>query len=619
MEKLSNQTKDLSQENIRKIRDIFPNCVTETVNQSGKPVLSVDFDILRQDLSNHVVEGPKERYQFDWPRKRNAILLANAPTTMTIRPLPEKSVDFETTKNVYIEGDNLEALKILRETYLGKVKMIYIDPPYNTGNDFIYRDGFKKSAKDYLAESGDVDEEGDRMVANGRSNGRFHSDWLNMMYPRLLLSRDLLANHGILMASIGNQEIDNLKKMLDEIFGEECYLGIIAWESKTKCQNTKTAKRQLQNKQEYVLVYSKEAKRYEFNLPIKSERSYPETDEKGKPYRLEQVGEMSASGIRGRSTMIFPILGVMPKDGFQWKIGKENVDTLLERGDLVRQGEKVYFRVRPEDEEAEFAPFWSLYFKDIGTTETAKNYLTSLVGENEFETVKPVEFIEDLLFHVLSENDIVMDYFSGSATTGEALYRLNVSNHSRCRFLLIQLPEKLNSEKNNGFGTLTDLAEYRLKQARKAIKDQSGLLIDPDSDLGFRVYKVDSSNMKDVSATPEDTTLSLLEDQESVIKADRTDLDLVTQVMLQLGITLDAEIKESALKSGAKYYTVNGTDLVCCFSKGINEEDMEELANMKPANVAFRDDSFTDDQDSVNCEQIFKTLSPVTGDNLYVL
>ncbi len=542
MMKLSAQSKDLSQENIKKVEELFPNCVTESYDKDGNLVRSIDFDVLRQDLSGHVVEGQKERYQFNWPGKREAILLANAPTTNTLRPLPEKSVDFENTKNVYIEGDNLEALKILRETYMGKIKMIYIDPPYNTGNDFVYKDDFKESTEEYLKSSGNIDEEGNRMAVNGESNGRFHSDWLNMMYPRLILARDLLTDDGLIFISIGNQEIDNLKKMLSEIFGDSCFLGIIDWESKTKCQNTDTAKRQLQNKQEYILVFEKTSHRYEFNLRTISKRDYPEIDENGKRFRYEQIGEMASSGTRGRQSMVFDILGVLPKPGNQWKFGTQTINLFLSRNDLVRKNDKVFFRLRPEDEEDKMEPFWSFYSKEIGTGETAKSELKKIVGSGEFETVKPVSLIEDLAFHVLNDGDIILDFFSGSGTTAASTMKLNAEQNLHCKYVLVQIPESFTSSSVSSFSTLCDLGEYRIKKTAEKIETDFPLESET-MDLGFRVFKTDSSNMKDILDTPKDTQLNLLEDADSAIKPDRNSLDLVTQVMLQLGITLDAEIK----------------------------------------------------------------------------
>lgn len=380
MDKIERQTADLTAENVERLAKLFPNVMTEVREPDGTLRHVVDFDALREQLGD-VAEGPRERYQFTWPGKREARAEARRPCTKTLRPQPEKSKDWDTTENLYIEGDNLEALKLLRNTYAGKVKMIYIDPPYNTGHDFIYDDDFAQSREDYDAQSGDYDEEGGRLVANPESNGRFHSDWCSMMYPRLLLARDLLSSDGVIFISIANQEVSSLKSLADEVFAASNCLGIIVWESKTKCQNTLTAKRQLQAKQEYILAYKRKPGRYEFNLEIIQDRTYSEIDESGRRFRYKRIEEMAADGIRGRRTMVFPILGVMPSSGKQWKYGQDFIGLMSERGDLLLRDGVPTLRIRPEDEEAQYDPFWSLIqTKDIGTAESAKKELGKIIG-----------------------------------------------------------------------------------------------------------------------------------------------------------------------------------------------------------------------------------------------
>lgn len=624
MEKLKMKTKNKVDVNIETIGNLFPNTVTEKIkgyDENSKPIIekAIDFDILKQELSKVIVEGREERYQMNWPGKKEAILRANAPINMTLRPCREESVDFDNTENLYIEGDNLEVLKLLQETYLNKVKMIYIDPPYNTGNDsFVYPDNFVISSEEFSEASGQYDEDGNMIYdirKNNERNGKFHTDWLNMMYPRLKLARDLLSEDGVIFISIANQEINNLKKVCDEIFGDTNCLGIIDWESKTKCQNTRTAKYQLQNKQEYILVYKKSSLRYEFCLKLTEHRVYPEVDESGRKYRLEQIGEMSASGIRGRNSMIFPIDGVYPKEGNQWKYGIETVDKFRERGDLLIRNGKAYFRVREFDEEDKMEPFWSFISKEIGTAETAKAELKAIIGEHGFETVKPVALINKLIFHVCSnyKNPIILDFFSGSATTAHAVMQLNAEDGGNRKFIMVQIPE-LTDEKSEafkaGYKNICEIGKERIRRAGKKIKEENTDKAD-NLDTGFRVLKLDSSNMKDVFYNPGDINQSMLDKLESNIKEERSREDLLFQVMLDLGELLSSDIEEIEMQ-GKKVFNVGQGNIVACFDNYITEEVVKEIANMKPFYAVFRDSSLSNDSVATNFEQIFKTYSPNT-------
>ena len=611
MQKLSNQSKDISQENIKKVEEIFPNCVTETYDQDGNLVRSIDFDILRQDLSDHVVEGPKERYQFDWPGKREAILLANAPTTNTLRPLPEKSVDFENTKNVYIEGDNLEALKILRETYMGKIKMIYIDPPYNTGNDFVYKDNFKQSTEEYLKSSGSVDEEGNRMEVNGESNGRFHSDWLNMMYPRLVLARDLLTDDGAIFASIDDNEQANLVELLNLTFGEQ---NKVAEFVVIRSEGGGMAKQVIKG-HDYLFVYAK-------NINLFSPLGRPK-DVRGKV--IEKGGEkywIQEDWLRKE----FGKYGNCYYEEIEQFKGKDKLNEInegLKKGSYIllpkSNGMHIVGKLRNLKDDS--SKFYSI-LKHL-SAEGIKD-LKELGLENYFSYPKPVSLIEELVngmtIFSAKKNDIIMDFFSGSATTAHAIMELNHKDNGNRKYILVQFPEQLSPDlqnPTNNFKNICDIGEERIRRSGEMIKESNPLTCQ-NMDTGFRVYQIDSSNMKDILSTPKETQLSLLENAESAIKPDRNPLDLVTQVMLQLGITLDADIKIGKFSGGEQFYAVNGNDLVCCFDK-ISESSIEEMARMQPLNVAFRDDSFASDQDEVNCEQIFKTLSPITGKNIFVL
>ena len=616
MQKLSNQSKDISQENIKKVEELFPNCVTETYDQDGNLVRSIDFDILRQDLSGHVVEGPKERYQFNWPGKREAILLANAPTTNTLRPLPEKSVDFEKTKNVYIEGDNLEALKILRETYMGKIDMIYIDPPYNTGNDFIYKDDFKQSTEDYLKSSGSIDEEGNCMEVNGESNGRFHSDWLDMIYSRLVLARSLLKDTGAIFISIDDNESETLKMVCNEIFGEENFVMQIAWRRTDNQPNIGNIARV----KEYILCFSK--KRNELSvghLPLsdKAKLEYRYQDSKGYFRRKVLLDK-----TRGRFYYDVITKGGRVIKG-PWMVSKGEFERMDKNGEIywTNSGDELPYgkKYLSIDDGQIPSDFWGIEF---GTNQRASEDVLKLFGQRVFDFPKPVSLLSNLAKIGMPKDGLILDFFAGSSTIADSIFQLNSIDNGTRNFILVQLPEEC---KNNegacklGFHTICDIGEERIRRAGEKIKD-SNPLTSQNLDAGFRVYKIDSSNMKDILSTPKDTQLSLLENADSAIKPDRNSLDLVTQVMLQLGITLDADIRTGiCAEGGGHYYAVNGNDLICCFEKNISESDIEEIARMQPLNVAFRDDSFASDQDEVNCEQIFKTLSPITGKNIFVL
>lgn len=499
-----------------------------------------------------------DKYEFNWCGKSKSIELANIPSTGTLKLDKESSKNWDTTENIYIEGDNLEVLKLLQKSYFGKVKMIYIDPPYNTGNDFIYKDDFKDSIKNYKEQT----EQG--MSSNPETNGRYHTDWLNMMYPRLILARNLLCEDGLIFISISNQELSNLKMICDEIFGYKNCLGIIDWESKTKCQNTKTAKYQLQNKQEYILVYQKVYNKYKFKLKVKEKRCYPEIDENGYNFRLEQIGEMSASGIRGRDTMIFPIEGIYPKEGNQWKVGIDTVKSFKERNDLIKKDDRVYFRIRPEDEEDKMEPFWSFISKDIGTAETAKSELKRIIGEHGFETVKPVDLIEKLIFHVCDNDDIILDFFSGTATTAHATLKINQNDLGKRKFILVQIPELLDTNSiayKAGYKNICEIGKERIRRAGDKIvsenKDKEGI---ENLDIGFKVFKLDScENMSEE--------------------------DLIYKAMLENGIELIIKDIEKLNICNNKVYNINQGELLICFTNDLNKYFLQELGKYKNKNT----------------------------------
>lgn len=618
-DKLKMHTENLADKNFEVLSKMFPNALTETItgyDDDGKPIVerAIDADVLRQEISCKVVEGNDERYQFTWPDKKKAVLLANTPINKTLRPCREESVDFDNTENLYIEGDNLEVLKLLHETYLGKIKMIYIDPPYNTGNDFVYEDDFTQSIDEYRENSGQFDDVGNRMVQNIESNGRFHTDWLNMIYPRLKLAKDLLCEDGVIFVSVDYNENFNMRKLLDEIFGQAAFIGEIYWESKTKSQNTITAFNKLQPKAEMILVYSKQEKR-RFNLIKKGEKEYPFIDERGK-YREYILEVMNANGIRGRETMVFDISDgvatVSLPNGKQWKLGQDQVSVYKSAGDLFVRDNKVIIKMRPEYERVDTTePFWGFFSKELGTAESAKKELKSIIGSHGFETVKPVEIIKRLIYHSTCDNDIICDFFSGSATTAHATMELNAEDGGNRKFILIQLPESIDEKSESykaGYKNICEIGKERIRRAVKKIAEEN-----PEAkfDGGFRVLKCDSSNMKDIYYTPSETQQSLFDTYADNIKEDRTPEDLLFQVMLDLGVLLSSKIEETTI-AGKQVFNVADGFLIACFDKDVTEETVKAVAEKKPYYAVFRDSSMANDSVATNFDQIFASISPET-------
>ena len=485
MDKLNMQTANLADEKFKKLLELFPNIATETIDSDGNLVRSIDKDILTQEINHTVVEGRQERYQFTWPGKKNAIALANTPINKTLRLNKEKSIGKDgshgkiDSKNIYIEGDNLEVLKLLRETYLNTIDVIYIDPPYNTGDDYIYCDDFSISESEYKNISGEFSDDRLRLVKNLDSNGRFHTDWLNFMYPRLLLAKDMLSNDGVLFLSIDYHENANARKVMDEILGADAFIGEIYWESKTKSQNTKTAYNKLQPKAEMILVYSPNSKR-RFNLSVLGEKEYPLIDDNGK-YREYLLEVMNSDGVRGRETMVYPItidgITINPPDGKQWKIGQDQIELYKKSNNLFLRDGKIFIKMRPNQERSDITePFWGFIDKTIGTAESAKKELSNILPNHGFETVKPVELIKKLIFHASNKDSIVLDFFSGSATTAEAVIRLNEEDNGNRQYILVQLPVSYDKESLSykfGYRNLCDLGQKRIVAAVSNIDDHS--------------------------------------------------------------------------------------------------------------------------------------------------
>ena len=629
MNKLNLHTPNLSNKNYTALVSLFPNAVTETIDENGVVIRAIDTDVLAQEINTHIVSGKEERYQFTWPDKKKAVLLANSPIAATLRPCREESVDFDNTENLYIEGDNLDVLKMLRETYLNRVKMIYIDPPYNTGNDFIYEDDFTEDTGEFLTRDYQYNDDGNRMVRNLDSNGRFHTDWLNMIYPRLRVARDLLTDDGVIFISVDDGETAQIRKICDEVFGEGNFVSCIAWESKTKSQNTKDAYNKLQPKIEHIFIYSKKCP-CRFNLISKGQKEYNMFDDKGR-YREYPLEVMNAGGIRGRETMIFPVEGISPPQGKQWQLGLDTITEYKNRSDLfVREG-KVILKMRPEDERTEITePFWAFFSKEIGTTESAKKELSELLeAKNIFETVKPIELIKRLIFHSTSSDDIILDFFSGSATTAHAVMQLNAEDVGKRKFIMVQLPEVCAEDSEAakaGYKNICEIGKERIRRAGKKIVEESPL-DRAELDIGFRVLKLDSSNMKDIYYTPQETVSEDgawevdLDGFIDNIKPDRSAEDLLFQVMLDLGIPLSAKIEKRIIGEKTVHFVDSASSdhsqpatshyLIACFNR-VTDEIVTEIAKNKPYYAVFRDSSFYNDATLVNFEQIFKTYSPTT-------
>lgn len=620
MDKLKMHSLDGVERNIELIGKLFPNAITE-VMRGGKVEHAIDFDVLRQELSDSIVEGREERYQFTWPDKKKAMLAANAPITATLRPVVADSVGKDGTpggfdsENLYIEGDNLEVLKLLQETYLGKVKMIYIDPPYNTGNDFVYEDDFAQSAADYMDNSGQYDEEGNRLVTNTESNGRFHTDWLNIIYPRLKIAKDLLADDGVIFISINDYEYENLHKICDEIFGRVHYLGTIVWKARVKPVNIGEAKYRPQKEIEYILCYEKDFSNNKFYpLITGSVRSYPYSLD-GRKYRLATILK-SNRGTNQRTTMSFELNGYRPPEGQRWQAGNSEIHNLWSSGYIEFKDGTPFRRYFEDEEGAEHDPFYCFMENEwSSTSEVGKSELNELLGQfHGFDTVKPITLIHTLAMSCTHDNDIILDFFSGSATTAHSIIKLNCETKMKRKFILVQIPELCtDSNKIDGVTVknICEIGKERIRRAGKKIKEEAGLTAPADLDIGFRCLRLDESNMKPVYYTPDEVGQQDLFSLVDNVKPDRTPEDLLFQVMLDLGVLLSSpiEVKEIA---GKKVFNVADGFLLACFDHDVTDETVKAIAQMKPYYAVFRDSSMANDSVATNFEQIFETYSPDT-------
>lgn len=625
MDKLKMQSPNLVDANIDKIAALFPNCITENRDENGVVRRVVDFDQLRQELSASLVEGPQERYTLNWPGKNEAILTANAPIAKTLRPCEEESVDFENTKNIFIEGDNLDALKLLQETYLNKVKMIYIDPPYNTGNDFVYEDDFAEDTESFLQRSNQKDAHGNRLVANTEANGRFHSDWLSMIYPRLKLARNMLKAEGIIFISIDDSEFYNLKKLCDEILGEDNLVGSFVWLSKKGggSDNNKVV-----TDQEYVLCYVKESitDSYLTKIEIQPEPLDCE-DEYGKYRKGRELNKWGANSRReDRPTMYFPIPGpentaVYPirNDGTEgcWRWGKKNMMDAVANNNVafVKRDDGTYIAYEKiRTEEPRLKPHRT-FLNDCGATADGSKLIKNIFDDLKiFDFPKPLTLLKTLLnIGSTSKEDIVFDFFSGSATTAHAVMQLNAEDNGNRKFIMVQLPEVCDEKTEAfkaGYKTIAEIGKERIRRAGKKIKEENPLTTQ-NLDIGFRVFKVDTSNMKEVYYTPDELIQGNLDLFKNHIKPDRRPEDLLFQVFIDWGLDLSLPIAKETI-DGKTVFLVDTNVLIACFDSGINEELVKKLATHKPLRVVFRDDAFGSDSVKINVEQIFKLLSPAT-------
>lgn len=653
MLKLKMRTQNKADENYKKLSELFPNAVTETIDETtGEVVRAIDKDVLMQEINTHVVDGKEERYQFTWPDKKKSVLLANSPIAETLRPCRDESVDFDNTENLYIEGDNLDVLKLLQETYLGKVKMIYIDPPYNTGNDFVYNDDFAENTDDYLDRSGQFDEEGNRLFQNTESNGRFHTDWLNMIYPRLKLAKNLLSDDGVIFISIGQDEIQNIINISNEIFGEENHISTISRVMKSGGAQGQFFSPNI----EYIVIYAKSIiDAGNFREPVSEKiikKLYTSTEtegaRKGEKYRPFGLYQSSLDPLRGCSNqryyieapdgeLLIPPGNSMPtvnKDGesvipqsSEDKVWRWTKDRYLEeknKGNIVFKPSNGTL-INSNKEPAK----WNVYTKiwlserqeegmvpvDLITKWENRQSKKELQAINiPFEFAKPVELIKYLVSIIdNNRNSIILDYFSGSATTAHAVMQLNAEDGGHRKFIMVQLPEKTDEKSEAfkaGYKNICEIGKERIRRAGKKIKEENPLTT-ADLDTGFRVLKLDSTNMKDVYYNPAEITIDTIMGTVDNIKEDRTPEDLLFQVMLDLGVLLSSKIEKSTI-GGKTVFNVEDSYLIACFDDNVTDEVITAIAKQKPYYFVMRDSSMANDSVATNFEQIFAAYSPDT-------
>ena len=602
-------------ENIKRIGELFPNCLTEVKDEDGKVVPAIDFDMLKQELSNVVVEGNEERYQFTWPDKKKSILLANAPISATLRPCREESVDFDHTENLYIEGDNLDVLKLLQETYLGKIKLIYIDPPYNTGNDFVYEDDFSQGTEEYTSISGQYDDKGNRLVKNLETNGRFHTDWLNMIYPRIKLAKDLLRDDGAIIISIDDYENDNIKKICNEVLGAQNFVACVCWQ---RNYAPISLKKFFSESHEYAYVFAKNKENFKMNLLPRSDKQNkdyknPDNDPRG----VWKVGNLTVGPAVEQQ--VYEIIGptgkkFMPPSGYCWRFTKEKFEQM-------RADNRIWFgadgnnspvpKLFLTEVQDGVTPMTLWTFEEAGHNQIATRELRDIFDGAVFTSPKPVKYITRYLQIGMNKDDYVMDFFSGSATTAHAVMRLNASDDGHRKYIMVQLPEETEEKSianKAGFKNICEIGKERIRRCVKYIDEE---FPNAKYDRGFRVLKLDSSNMKDVYYNPADYVPSMFESLADNIKKDRSAEDLLFQVMLDLGVLLSSKVEETKI-AGKKVFSVADGFLIACFDANLTVEVITEIAKKKPYYFVTRDHSMASDSVATNFEQIFATYSPET-------
>ena len=619
MEKRTLHTPDHTRANIDKIAELFPNVVTESRDAEGNVTTTVDFDLLRQELSDHIVEGPQERYRLDWPGKRAAAFAANAPIAKTLRPVREESVDFDTTQNLFIEGDNLDALKLLQESYLGKVKLIYIDPPYNTGHDFIYNDDFSETSADYLARSGQTDREGGRLVANADTNGRYHSDWLSMMYPRLRLARNLLKDDGVIFISIDDHEIENLRALCDEVFGAQNFVTQIIWQ---KVYSPKNSARWFSEDHDYIVCYAKSKLMWRPNqLPRTAEMearySNPDDDPRG-PWKPVDMTARNAynAGLYSVTTPSGRLLDGPPK-GRYWSVSEKRLHELDAdnrvwwgtSGNNIPAEKRFLSEVSSGRTPQTFWPY-----TEVGHTQDAKKTLLKYVPfehtENVLNSVKPVQLVQRILQLATSpeDGDIILDFFSGSGTTAHAVLQQNREDCGNRRFVAVQVHEPLPKPEQT-FNSILGMSTTRLQSVAAEIAAEPTL--SDDLDIGYRMCRVDTTNMADVLATADETQQAALGSFEASIKSDRSGEDCLFQVLLDWGLELTLPIAREEI-DGRQVFSVDEDALVACFADSVTPDVVRGLAERTPLRAVFRDDAFESDAARINADQTFREVSPST-------
>lgn len=624
MDKMRMESVDMTAQNIEKIGALFPNCITETVDESGKPKKVINFEQLRQMLSGDVLEGD-EAYEFTWVGKKAAIVEASKPIRKTLRPCPEESVDWDNTGNLYIEGDNLEVLKLLQESYLGQIQMIYIDPPYNTGNDFIYSDDFKLADRDYLIEAGIIDEDGDRMVRNTDSNGRFHSDWCSMIYSRLMLARNLLSDTGLIFISIDEHESHNLRNICDEVFGAQNFISNIIWEKRyTRSNNAK----RFTTLTEPVLCYCKNINvvvsvKEKRNEKADSIYSNPDNDPRG-PWT--SVSYVNPATKEQRPNLSYPLYNPITEKWVEhptnaWKYERSTYETHVKEDRLYwgKTGENIYPRLKKflSEMDGGMVPvdLWS--YEDAGSTDLATKELEGLLGRKIFDFPKPKELIIKMISLLVNgdkgENNTILDFFSGSATTAHAVMSLNAADNGERKYIVVQVPEKceVGSEAQKaGYSTICEIGKERIRRAGKKIKEDSPLTTQ-HLDIGFRVFKLDDTNMTDVYYSADEYNQAMLSMLESNVKPDRTDLDLLFGCLLEWGLPLSLPYTSEKIE-GNTVHTYNDGDLIACFDEAIPDTVIKEIARRQPLRAVFRDSSFAGSPAKINVGEIFKMLAPDT-------